>query len=219
MARRTRTYHTTKANGYREPGNDYGSHASTGGSALSQAEILARAASARTPVERQRWQVIGLLADAAPLAEIVARTGYRPRTIRKIAQRYRECGPAGLADGRKRSVGAAPILSEGQQRELRQALQSPAPDGGVWTGPKVARWIAARIGKRVRRQRGWEYLRRLGGTAVAAGSGQQAVHTRDDDTNPSACDPPETDLRCNRATLNVGDTQELRDKKGGDSWT
>jgi transposase len=134
-------------------------------------------------VERQRWQVIGLLADGAALDQILAVTGYRARTIRQIAQRYRECGPAGLVDGRQWSKGAAPILSEGQQRELREALQKPAPDGGVWTGPKVARWIAARTEKRVRRQRGWEYLRRLGGTAVAAGSGQQATHMRDDDTN------------------------------------
>jgi transposase len=152
---------------------------------LSRADISVRSTSASTAIERRRWQVIGLLADRAPLAEIVARTGCRPRTIRQIAQRYRECGPAGLADGRQRSLGAAPILPEDQQRDLRQALQKPAADGGVWTGPKVARWIAARTGKRVHRQRGWEYLRRLGGTAVAAGGGQHAAHTRDDDTNRS----------------------------------
>ena len=130
--------------------------------------------------------MIGLLADGAPLAEIVAATGCRPRTIRQIAQRYRERGSAGLADGWQRSVGAAPILSEEQQRDLRQALQKRAPDGGVWTGPKVARWIAARTGKRVHRQRGWEYLRRLGGTAVPASGGHHAADTRDDDTNRSA---------------------------------
>jgi len=119
-----------------------------------------------------------MLADGAPLAEIVAATGCRPRTIRQIAQRYRECGPAALADGRQHNLGAAPILSEEQQRDLHEALQNPAPDGGVWTGPKVAQWIAARTGKRVHRQRGWEYLRRLGESAVRASGGQQAAHTR-----------------------------------------
>jgi transposase len=152
---------------------------------LSRADIVLRSTSASSAIERRRWQVIGMLADGAPLAEIIAVTGYRPRTIRQIAQRYRECGPAGLADGRQRSVGAAPLLAEGQQRDLRQALQKRAPDGGVWTGPKVARWIAARIGKRVHRQRGWEYLRRLGGTAVRAGGGHHADDTRDDETNCS----------------------------------
>jgi transposase len=152
---------------------------------LSRADIALRSTSASSAIERRRWQVIGMLADGAPLTEIVTRTGCRPRTIRQIAQRYREYGPAALADGRQRSVGAAPILAEDQQRDLRQALQNPAPDGGVWTGPKVACWIAARTGKRVHRQRGWEYLRRLGGTAVPAGAGQHAAHTCDDDTNRS----------------------------------
>jgi transposase len=152
---------------------------------LSRAEIALRSTSASTARERRRWQVLGLLADGVPLAEIVGTTGYRPRTIRQIAQRYRECGPAGLVDGRQRSLGAAPLLAEEQQHDLRQALQEPAPDGGVWTGPKVARWIATRTGKRVHRQRGWEYLRRLSSPAVPAGS-QHAVHMRDDDTNRSA---------------------------------
>ena len=132
----------------------------------SRSEVAARYAAAPTPTERRRWLVIGLLADGAPLAEVVAATGYRPRTIRQIVQRYQATGPAGLVDGRQHSVGAAPLLSPGQLSALRQALQRPAPDGGTWTGPKVAEWIAAQTGKRVHRQRGWEYLRRLGGGAA-----------------------------------------------------
>jgi transposase len=121
-----------------------------------------------TSVENRRRQVIALLADKRPVSEIIEMTGYRPRTIRRLAQRYREAGPAGLADGRRHSPGAAPLLSDVQQRELRQVLQSPPPDGGAWTGPKVAEWIAARTGRRVHRQRGWEYLRRFGAGAATA---------------------------------------------------
>ncbi len=120
---------------------------------LSPEEIAVHSLSAPTTVERRRWQVIALLAEQTPIAEIVAAS---------------ESGSAGLADGRQRAVGAAPLLSDAQQRELRQALQSPPPDGGAWTGPKVAKWIAARTGRRVHRQRGWEYLRRLGTGVTAA---------------------------------------------------
>jgi transposase len=163
MAGCNRTHHTTTPalcitdSGQTTP-QEAGEHAP-----VSRAQIAARSESASTAGECRRWQVIGLLADRAPLAEIEAATGCRPRTIRQIAQRYRESGPAGLVDGRQRSPGAAPILAAEQQDELREALQHPAPDGGIWTGPKVAQWIAARIGRRVHRQRGWEYLRRLGG--------------------------------------------------------
>ena len=169
MARSNRTNHTTPGLCIPYAGQ-MSSHEAGEQEWLSSADIALRSTSASTARERRRWQVIGLLADGAPLAEIVARTGYRPRTIRQIAQRYRERGSAGLADGWQRGVGAAPLLAEGQQHDLRQALQNPAPDGGVWTGPKVARWIAARTGKRVHRQRGWEYLRRLGGNAHACTS-------------------------------------------------
>ena len=143
MAERNRTNHTTQE--FCTPDAGQSSSREAGEQeALSRADITVRSTSASTAIERRRWQVIGLLADGAPLAEIVARTGYRPRTIREIAQRYRECGPASLADGRQRSPGASPILSVDQQDELRQALRNPAPDGGRWTGPKVAHWIAAR---------------------------------------------------------------------------
>jgi transposase len=135
---------------------------------LSRGEIAARCLSAPTANERRRWQVVGLLADQAPLAEIVAATGYRPRTIREIGQRYRELGAAALVDLRAHSQGAPALLSPSLQRELRRALQSPPAGGGAWTGPKVAQWIAARTGRRVHRQRGWEYLHRLQSTAAPA---------------------------------------------------
>lgn len=185
MARCKRTHHTTPQR-CTPDAPQLSSHDADEQEWLSRAEIAQHSTSASSAIERRRWQVIGMLADGSPLDEIEAATGCRPRTIRQIAQRYRECGPAALADGRQRSRGAAPLLREEQQRDLREALQTRAPDGGVWTGPKVARWIAARTGKRVHRQRGWEYLRRLGGSAVRAGGGEQAAHTRDDDADRCA---------------------------------
>ena len=137
-----------------------------GDSELRGAAIAAHAAHPRTVMEQRHWQVIGLLSRRRPIAEIVAATGYRPRTIRHIAQRYREAGPAGLAARRRPTAGAAPLLTPAHQRELQQVLQVPPEDGGVWTGPKVARWMAAKTGRRVHRQRGWEYLRRLGDDAA-----------------------------------------------------
>jgi transposase len=129
--------------------------------ALSRTEILDRTQHAPTAVERRRWQVILLVMEQTPLADIVAATGYRPRTIRQIAQRYREQGPAALVDQRRRRAGAAPLLTAAQQQELRLALQHPPADGGRWTGPKVAHWIEAKTGQRVHRQRGWEYWQRF----------------------------------------------------------
>jgi transposase len=150
---------------------------------LSRAEIAARSLSASTAAEWRRWQLIGLLADGAPLAEIVAATGYRPRTIREIAQRYQASGAAALADRRARSPGAPRLLTPLVEHELWLALQGPAPDGGIWTGPKVAQWIAAKTGKRIFRQRGWEYLRRLAGAKLPTHAERSAVPGREDDVD------------------------------------
>jgi transposase len=128
---------------------------------LNREELEAGLANATAPEERRRWQVLLHLAAGMPLAEIVALTGYRPRSIRQIVQRYFARGADSLVDHRVFAQGAAPLLSAEVVQELRLALQHEPPDGGEWTGPKVAAWMATRTGRPVYRQRGWEYLQRL----------------------------------------------------------
>ena len=137
------------------------SHMSKYQTRLNRAELEAHLAAATAPDERRRVQVLLHLAAGTPLADIGALTGYRPRSIRQIAQRYVEIGADALVDRRVFASGAAPILSAEEQIELCNALQGVPPDGGAWTGVKVAQWMAAKTGRPVHRQRGCEYLRRL----------------------------------------------------------
>ena len=45
---------------------------------------------------------------------------------------------------------------------LAERLKQPPEDGGMWSGPKVAAWMAARLGlAKVHPQRGWEALKRV----------------------------------------------------------
>lgn len=54
------------------------------------------------------------------------------------------------------------ILSVQQQEKLRQALAGPAPDGSKrWRARALADWMAAKLGRPVAAQRGWDYLQRL----------------------------------------------------------
>ena len=42
---------------------------------------------------------------------------------------------------------------------MKERLKTPPDDGGLWTGPKVARWLAKFHGlKSVHDQRGWDAL-------------------------------------------------------------
>jgi transposase len=115
----------------------------------------------RKDVRQRHREVIALLERHVSVREIAAITGYCTRSVCYIARRYRESGLAALDDRRQHRAGVSQLLTPEQLGELAQALCEPPPDGGTWTGPKVAAWIAARTGRHVHRQRGWEYLRRL----------------------------------------------------------
>jgi hypothetical protein len=48
---------------------------------------------------------------------------------------------------------------------LKERLQTPPDDGGLWTGPKIARWLASFHGRKaVHDQRGWDALVAVGYT-------------------------------------------------------
>src|SRR5688572_14269244 len=124
-------------------------------------ELERRYKAASDGIERGHLQIIWLLSQGRSAKFVAEVTGYTPTWVSKILWRYNDHGLAGLGDGRLDNPGAAPLLDEVQLEELRDVVSEPPPDGGLWTGRKVARWIAGRIGREVSPQRGVEYLRRL----------------------------------------------------------
>jgi transposase len=112
-------------------------------------------------VERSHWQIIWRLSQGMATTAIAEVTGYCPAWIRTLAHRYNDEGQEGLGDRRHRNPGGTFLLSPAQQAQLQQALEESPADGGLWTGPKVARWIESHTGRQVHPQRGWEYLKRL----------------------------------------------------------
>ena len=108
---------------------------------LPHEEVGRRYRSCPDPKEKTRWHLIWLLLrpggpdsceQAAPLV------GLSDVHARVVLKRWNAQGPAGLTDRRKanRSPGK---LTPAQQAELFDALQAEPPDGGLWSGPKVAR--------------------------------------------------------------------------------
>jgi transposase len=124
-------------------------------------ELERRYRRADDPVARSHYQIIWLLSQGWLTRDVMAATGYSANWVREIARRYNTDGPAGLGDGRHANPGQPALLTSAQQAELRQALAAPPPEGGVWSGPQVAAWIGARLGRPVAAQRGWDYLQRL----------------------------------------------------------
>ena len=132
---------------------------------LSIEQLATRYRESEDVVERSHYQMIWLLAQGQSTAEVARVTNYSVYWVRVIARRYNAQGDSGLSDLRHAHPGRECMLSAAQQAELEQALQSPPADGGLWSGPKVARWMATLLGHPVHEQRGWDYLKRLGYSA------------------------------------------------------
>lgn len=131
---------------------------------LPPSELSRRARHAPNLVEARRWHLLALVADGKTATEAARLVGLYPNYARRIIRRYNAEGPAGVRDRRLTQTPPIrpPLLTAEQQAELAAAITRPAPGGGVWTGPVVARWIAQKTGRdRVAAQRGHDYLNRL----------------------------------------------------------
>src|SRR5919199_3543577 len=129
---------------------------------LSVAELEERYRAAQDVTEARHTQAIWLLAQGRTVLDVAAVLAFAPRWVEQLAARYNAHGPAALGDQRRRNGRAASVLTEAVLAALSERLRAPPEDGGRWTGPKAALWMARQLGvERVHPQRGWEALRRV----------------------------------------------------------
>ena len=130
---------------------------------LPVAELEARYRAARDVTEARHFQAIWLLAQGRTVLEVAEVLAFVPRWVTQLAARYNASGPEALGDRRRRNGRAASLLTEEVLAALAARVRAPPEDGGVWSGPKVAAWMARHLGlAKVHPQRGWDALRRLG---------------------------------------------------------
>ena len=126
-------------------------------------ELEGRYRAARDVTEARHAQAIWLLARGRPFLEVAQVLAFAPRWVEELAARYNASGPAALGDQRRRNGRAASLLTGDVLAALAERVRTPPEDGGLWSGPKVAAWMAAYLGlAQVHPQRGWEALKRIG---------------------------------------------------------
>lgn len=149
---------------------------------LPEKELKEKYLSCEDAVARSHWQIIWLMTrshktlSASETADV---TGFCSDWVRKVIRRYNEEGPEGIEDKRQHN-GKEPILSDDLQKELLSMMQKDPEDAGLWTGPKVAKWIAKRLNSRVSAVTGWKYLRRLGFTLQIPRPEHQKAASKED---------------------------------------
>src|SRR3954462_1180574 len=135
---------------------------------LSVEALEARYRAARDAIEARHTQAIWLLAQGRTFVEVAEVLAFVPRWVEELAARYNALGPAALGDQRRRNGRAASLLTEDVLVALGERVRTPPGAGGLWSGPKVAAWMAQHLGlARVHPQRGWEALQRIGWSVQA----------------------------------------------------
>ena len=104
-------------------------------------EIARRYRACRSGLEKTHWQVLWLLTRPdQPLspARAAQQVGLSSVWARELLKRWNAQGPEGLVDRRAATNGGRSKLTAEQHIDLWAALRKSPPDGGLWTGPKVA---------------------------------------------------------------------------------
>jgi transposase len=108
-------------------------------------------------------QAIWLLAKGHHIAAVAATVSFARRWVERRLARYNAQGLQALGDLRRRNGRSPSVLKLDLLEKLKDRWREPPPDGGLWTSPKVAAWMASELGlTRVAPQRGWEALKAIG---------------------------------------------------------
>jgi transposase len=129
---------------------------------LTTNELRQRYRSCQKPQEKARWHALYLISKGIVAADAARRVGRANSWITNLARRYNQDGAAAVT--RKKSIKPShrACLDAKLGKELDQALRLAAPDGGLWSGPKVAAWIAEKTGHTTHRTTAWRALQKLG---------------------------------------------------------
>lgn len=129
---------------------------------LTTEELRTRYRSCQKPQEKTRWHALYLISKGLVAADAARRVGRASSWITSLTRRYNRDGASAVARKRSTKPSHRAKVDHKLGTELDQALRSAAPDGGLWTAPKVAAWITDKSGQAVHHATAWRAMRRLG---------------------------------------------------------
>jgi len=130
---------------------------------LTNSQLKSRYLDSSDRVESRRWHLLWLVSQQWTIQQASQAVGMNYDYAKDIVKAYNQQGEKAIAN-RRRQRTALPshaLLNREQLEELRSSLKQAPEDKGIWTGPKVADWIAKKTGReKVLPQRGWDYLKK-----------------------------------------------------------
>jgi transposase len=150
---------------------------------LSSFELEARYEAAADPIGKSHFHALWLLSLGYEVEEVAELLSFTPRWVRSLSKRYKEEGPEALGDQRIHNGTKPTILTPEALAALKERIKTAPDDGGLWTGPKIARWLAKFHGlKSVHDQRGWDALVAIGYSIQQPRPRHPAAATEEDRT-------------------------------------
>ncbi len=132
---------------------------------FSSRELKEKYLKSRDSVETRRWHLLWKISLGWTIKNSAIAVGYSYPYAQKILNQYNRNGEEGIKNRRNKTSnhlrGKKRLLNDKQLEKLKQQIEQTPPDGGIWTGTKVARWIEQETGReKVWNQRGWDYLKK-----------------------------------------------------------
>lgn len=130
---------------------------------LSVEALALRYKTASEPIAKTHFHAVWLLASGYSVEQVAKLLSFSTRWVKALAKRYNEGGPEQLGDLRARNGTEPKILTPDALEGLKQRVKTAPDDGGLWSGPKVARWLAKfHAIKSIHDQRGFDALVAIG---------------------------------------------------------
>jgi transposase len=130
---------------------------------LTNSQLKSRYLDSSDRAESRRWHLLWLVSQQWTIQQASQAVGLNYDYAKDIVKAYNKLGERAIAN-RRRQRTALPshaLLNREQLEELRSSLKQAPEDKGIWSGPKVADWIAKKTGReKVWPQRGWDYLKK-----------------------------------------------------------
>lgn len=126
---------------------------------LRTTELEGRYETAGDPIAKSHFHALWLLSLGYDVEEVAEILSFSSRWIKALIKRYNDGGPDRLGDQRVNNGTSPTILTPEALAGLQERIKAPPDDGGLWSGPKVALWLAKfHSMKSVHDQRGWDAL-------------------------------------------------------------
>jgi transposase len=133
---------------------------------FSSDELKQKYLKSQDSIESRRWHLLWKVSLGWTIKNSAVAIGINYDYAKEIVSKYNHLGEKGVENLKNKNPvpggGKKPLLTDEKLEKLRIALKSSPSDEGIWTGPKVARWIEKENGvEKVWNQRGWDYLKKL----------------------------------------------------------